>query len=360
MGHDIRRGRCLALCRGRAGIMLAGAARAQRPSIRVYSEFQRIDPFGRGCARGPAAPGRHRAARNPLARVGAERAASYHVAVTVPPGTPYSLYLGQNPEGFLGVTMYKEIHVLRGAQWVPDGLERVRLFRMTARLPDAARPIPGQTTVIFLMEVWTPPTPLWSGGRSSAASRRRQLDHLPDGGSHTCRRRPHLPETRADGAPPASPIAADLTARAALRAYLCSSAPGNRRRSRNVRGLIARDVPQDIALARSIEKSRARSLLPEILKLAGVADSAKWCQAARVSRGSGTRMVPQAPGRAEPHGKLALRIPDRSRAGEMAEWLKAHAWKACIGETLSRVRIPLSPPNKSIAGSAPRASLSKA
>src|SRR6266478_1066608 len=29
----------------------------------------------------------------------------------------------------------------------------------------------------------------------------------------------------------------------------------------------------------------------------------------------------------------------------MAEWLKAHAWKACIGETLSRVRIPVSPPD---------------
>ncbi len=29
----------------------------------------------------------------------------------------------------------------------------------------------------------------------------------------------------------------------------------------------------------------------------------------------------------------------------MAEWLKAHAWKACLGETLSWVRIPLSPPN---------------
>lgn len=28
----------------------------------------------------------------------------------------------------------------------------------------------------------------------------------------------------------------------------------------------------------------------------------------------------------------------------MAEWLKAHAWNACIGESLSRVRIPLSPP----------------
>src|SRR6185437_8156459 len=32
-------------------------------------------------------------------------------------------------------------------------------------------------------------------------------------------------------------------------------------------------------------------------------------------------------------------------AGEMAEWLKAHAWKACLGETLTWVRIPLSPPD---------------
>src|SRR5882724_7887115 len=30
--------------------------------------------------------------------------------------------------------------------------------------------------------------------------------------------------------------------------------------------------------------------------------------------------------------------------GEVAEWLKAHAWKVCIRETVSRVRIPLSPP----------------
>jgi hypothetical protein len=42
-------------------------------------------------------------------------------------------------------------------------------------------------------------------------------------------------------------------------------------------------------------------------------------------------------------------LEDRSsfhpiHAGEMAEWLKAHAWKACLGETLTWVRIPLSPP----------------
>ena len=30
--------------------------------------------------------------------------------------------------------------------------------------------------------------------------------------------------------------------------------------------------------------------------------------------------------------------------GEVAEWLKAHAWKACKRATVSRVRIPFSPP----------------
>ena len=31
--------------------------------------------------------------------------------------------------------------------------------------------------------------------------------------------------------------------------------------------------------------------------------------------------------------------------GEVAEWSIAHAWKACLGESLTRVRIPLSPPS---------------
>ena len=33
--------------------------------------------------------------------------------------------------------------------------------------------------------------------------------------------------------------------------------------------------------------------------------------------------------------------------GGVAEWLKAHAWKACIRATVSRVRIPLPPPTTS-------------
>jgi hypothetical protein len=33
--------------------------------------------------------------------------------------------------------------------------------------------------------------------------------------------------------------------------------------------------------------------------------------------------------------------------GEMAEWLKAQHWKCCLGVTLTRVRIPVSPFNSS-------------
>ena len=35
---------------------------------------------------------------------------------------------------------------------------------------------------------------------------------------------------------------------------------------------------------------------------------------------------------------------DNINMGEMAEWLKAPAWKACILLKVSRVRIPFSPP----------------
>src|SRR6516164_9908408 len=35
----------------------------------------------------------------------------------------------------------------------------------------------------------------------------------------------------------------------------------------------------------------------------------------------------------------------RVRSGGVAEWLKAHVWKACLRETVTWVRIPLPPPS---------------
>ena len=37
-------------------------------------------------------------------------------------------------------------------------------------------------------------------------------------------------------------------------------------------------------------------------------------------------------------------LSTKQNSGGVAEWLKAHAWKVCMRETVSRVRIPLPPP----------------
>ena len=41
---------------------------------------------------------------------------------------------------------------------------------------------------------------------------------------------------------------------------------------------------------------------------------------------------------------ICARLATRTRRGGVAERLKAHAWKVCMRETVSRVRIPPPPP----------------
>jgi hypothetical protein len=53
---------------------------------------------------------------------------------------------------------------------------------------------------------------------------------------------------------------------------------------------------------------------------------------------------------AEPRSEQFFRTSSQDVAGEMAEWLKAHAWKACLLERVTWVRVPLSPPNYSKKG----------
>src|ERR1700722_17687945 len=58
------------------------------------------------------------------------------------------------------------------------------------------------------------------------------------------------------------------------------------------------------------------------------------------SLGRGDRLVRR--GLCDRAGSLYCALPV---TGGMAEWLKALAWKACIRETVSWVRIPLPPPD---------------
>src|ERR1700684_2311028 len=59
-------------------------------------------------------------------------------------------------------------------------------------------------------------------------------------------------------------------------------------------------------------------------------------------------LAPQAPRLARawpPVLSPSARVSDKTRDGGVAERLKAHAWKVCMRETVSRVRIPPPPPD---------------
>jgi hypothetical protein len=106
-------------------LLLVSAAWSQ--PLRVYSEFAQIDATGKVTA--PAEP---REILSPaIVRNGFS---SFQVVVDVPRGTPYQLYVAQNPENAVEVTLYRE----NG-----EKLERVD------------QPVSGNSTQIFWMDLWT-------------------------------------------------------------------------------------------------------------------------------------------------------------------------------------------------------------
>jgi hypothetical protein len=93
--------------------------------LRVYSEFAKIDATGKVTA--PAEP------REILSPAIARNAfSSFQVVVDVPRGTSYQLYIAQNPENAVEVTLYRE----NG-----EKLERVE------------PPVSGNNTQVFWMDL---------------------------------------------------------------------------------------------------------------------------------------------------------------------------------------------------------------
>jgi len=257
---------------------LAGVARAQLPSLKVYSAFQRIDPFGKVVA--PDQPRRAGVLpREILSPAVARNAhASFHVAVTLPAGMPFKLFVGQNPENFFGVTMYKEVYQSRQGQWIPDGLEPVSL-PYDGVLPEAARPIPGQTTVGFLLDLWV--------NKASPPERvRLELELFADGRwtvyPMEIRVMPAIVPSPTEVRVPLAAVdePADTTARSVLRASRCATASQQPAAAGgdNLRRLALRNAAEDAALARVFEQRNGRGVLDNILSLAGVVNPAGLCE----------------------------------------------------------------------------------
>jgi hypothetical protein len=108
-------------------ILLLCAVPVAAQSVRVYSEFAQITESGE-----VTAPARPREILSPaIVRNGFT---SFQLVVQVKKGTPYWLYVGQNPEDAVKITLYRE----SGAKF-----DRVDL------------PAAGDSTQVFWMDVWT-------------------------------------------------------------------------------------------------------------------------------------------------------------------------------------------------------------
>lgn len=243
--------------------------------VRVYSEFQRIDPFGAIFSADRAE--RPREILSPALVRNAY--ASFQVALSVPAGQQYTLFIGQNPENAVEVTLYKMTYARRGDAWVPDALQPLKLSD-SGLVPDVPPQVPGQTTTALWMDVWV---------RPDAPVRRIRLEVQLNVGDRWIVYPMELRlMTQVIPAPegPLEPLApveapASESAAAPLRAYACAPAPGAEEGPLTIRRLIRRNARQDLALARTLEaRSGKTGLVAGLLDAAGLGDLKKWCEAA--------------------------------------------------------------------------------
>ena len=133
-------------------ILLALCPIAIAQNIRLYSEFERFDPWGNVI---PADRDlRPREILSPaMPRNGH---LSLQVVVTAPPGTNYFLYVVSNPPGVITATLYREHFMPCGTTYCPDWLTPQNSPSFGA-IPESIRELPDQTSRSYLLDLWSPP-----------------------------------------------------------------------------------------------------------------------------------------------------------------------------------------------------------
>ena len=140
-----------------AAAALSAPALIHAQEIRLYSEFQRFDPFGQPVPADRGAPPRE-ILSPAMARNGH---LSLHVVITGPAGSNYFLYIGSNPPDIVQTKLYREYFTRCGDDYCPDWLVPQNLPAFGA-IPefrhDVARPaLDKQTTRCYLLDIWAPP-----------------------------------------------------------------------------------------------------------------------------------------------------------------------------------------------------------
>jgi hypothetical protein len=135
-----------------AALQLLVALLLPAQSLRIFSELQRVDPFGDVLAI-DRSPSPREIISPAMAR---NSHLSFHVAVSVPPGQNYFLWVQSQPPGILETRLYKEQFLHYQGTWIPDTLQEATIPAFGV-VPDGLIPIPGQTSRNYLLDLYAPP-----------------------------------------------------------------------------------------------------------------------------------------------------------------------------------------------------------
>lgn len=227
-------------------ILLVAATGLSGQGVDIYSEFERVGPYGEIVA----------ADRAPLPReilspgVARNAWASFHVAVRMPVHDSYLLYVATNPLDACRVVLYKEHFVKTSDGWAPDRLTELRRLPDYGFMPDPDDGVPEQNTRVYLLDLWIPPDAPVGRFRLEVQLKAGYWVVRPMEMRVLASRVPDLAIT--PEAPPLPPVesSADASVAGPFAEYLSGSPARAYAAPATVRGIIRRNAAQDMALAR--------------------------------------------------------------------------------------------------------------
>ena len=247
-----------------AFLLVLASVATQAQDIRIYSEFERFDPFGN-----PVEQDRDMTPREILSPAMARNGhLSVHVVITGPAGTNYFLYAGTNPPDILRVKIYREYFTRCGTDsFCPDWLVEQNSPSFGA-IPELIRDpsrqaMNKQTTRCYLFDIEAP---------ANTPPRRVRVEALMKSGTW------YVAPMEVRIVPPTVPAVADKvlaedvapidapsseTARIQLQRYLGGLPPEWPTQLLRVRDIIQRNAAEDMLLARSLERP-GRGRFPEL------------------------------------------------------------------------------------------------
>jgi hypothetical protein len=227
-----------------AALLLLTAGMLPAQTVRIFSELQRIDPFG-NVLEIDRSPSPREIISPAIAR---NSFASFHIAVSVPPGQNYFLHVQSQPPGILGIRLYKEQFLHFHGDWIPDTLQEVATPAFGV-IPEGLVPLPGQTSRDYLLDIWAPP--------DAEVGRRVRVEVLLKLGTWMVAPMEvrittpvlHEPANASQAPLPALDEPADSAGVHALTAHFSGLTEWNRAPILTVRDVLRRNAQQDMLLA---------------------------------------------------------------------------------------------------------------